>query len=77
LAIDDLSTRTGVCSATITPPNTYKCLDGTLIPITKVSSSIDLFKIVKEVMMNAHVVTVHSKDHLILNVVGMMLVKVQ
>ena len=37
LAIDDLSIRTGTCQSTTPPQNMYKCLDGTLIPKTKVS----------------------------------------
>ena len=36
LAIDDLSTRLGTCQTTTPPPNTYKCLEGTLISLSKV-----------------------------------------
>jgi hypothetical protein len=36
LAIDDLSTRSGICQTTTLPQNIYKCLDGTLIPLSKV-----------------------------------------
>ncbi|CAF1593620.1 unnamed protein product, partial [Adineta ricciae] len=36
LAIDDLSVRSGTCQSSTPPQNMYKCLDGTLIPKTKV-----------------------------------------
>lgn len=39
MAIDDLSTRTGACQSTTPPHNMYKCLDGALIPISKVNSN--------------------------------------
>ncbi len=36
LAIDDLTTRSGTCQSTTPPHNMYQCLDGTLIPSSKV-----------------------------------------
>jgi len=37
LAIDDLTTRSGTCQSIPPPPNMYKCLDGAIIAMARVS----------------------------------------